>query len=66
MDRHNCVLLNEIVSIALKTISNVGNDYQLYGLSMDRDFPDGKWFIVFILLGHMSELEEWLLCHSVE
>jgi hypothetical protein len=33
---------------------------------MDRDFPDEKLFRTFILLGHMSRLEEWLLCHSVE
>jgi hypothetical protein len=33
---------------------------------MDRDFLDEKWFITFILLGHMFELEECLLCHSVE
>jgi hypothetical protein len=31
MDRHSCVLLNDIVPIALKTISSVGNDYQLDG-----------------------------------
>jgi hypothetical protein len=31
MDRHNCVLLNDIVLIALKTINNIGNDYQLDG-----------------------------------
>jgi hypothetical protein len=31
MDRHSCVLLNDIVLIALKTISSVGNDYQLDG-----------------------------------
>ena len=31
MDKHNCVLLNDIVLIALKTISSVGNDYQLDG-----------------------------------
>jgi succinate dehydrogenase hydrophobic anchor subunit len=28
---------------------------------MDKDFPDGKWFRTFILLGHMSGLEEWLV-----
>jgi hypothetical protein len=31
MDRHNCVLLNDIVLISLNTISSVGNDYQLDG-----------------------------------
>jgi hypothetical protein len=31
MDRHSCVLSNDIVPIALKTISSVGNDYQLDG-----------------------------------
>jgi hypothetical protein len=65
MDRHSCIQLNDIVPIALKTISNVENDYQLDGCSMDRDFPDGKWFRTFIVLGHMSRLEEWILCHSV-
>jgi hypothetical protein len=29
MDRHGCALLNDIVLVALKTISSVGNDYQL-------------------------------------
>jgi succinate dehydrogenase hydrophobic anchor subunit len=32
---------------------------------MDRDSLDRKWSRTFILLGHMSGLEEWLLCHSV-
>jgi hypothetical protein len=31
MNRHNCVLLNDIVLIALKTISSVENHYQLDG-----------------------------------
>jgi hypothetical protein len=31
MDRHSCVLLNDIVPIDLKTISSVENDYQLDG-----------------------------------
>jgi hypothetical protein len=31
MNRHNSALLNDIVPIALKTINNVGNDYQLDG-----------------------------------
>jgi hypothetical protein len=66
MDRHSCVILNDIVLISLKTINILGNDYQLDGRSMDRDFPDGKWFRTFILLGNMFELEEWLLCHSME
>jgi hypothetical protein len=29
MDRHSCVLLNDIVLIAMMTISSVENDYQL-------------------------------------
>ena len=65
MDIYSCVLLNDIVSIALKTINSVENDYQLDGWLMDRDFLDGKWSRTFILLRHMSRLEEWLLCHSV-
>jgi hypothetical protein len=65
MDGHSCVLLNDIVSIALKTINSVGNDYQLDGRLKDSDFPDKKWFRTFILQGHMSRLEEWLLSHSV-
>ena len=29
MDRHSCVLFNDIVLIALKTINSVENNYQL-------------------------------------
>jgi hypothetical protein len=53
------------IRIALKTINSIGNDYQLDGWSKNRDFPDGKWFRTFTLLGHMSRLEEWLLYHSM-
>jgi len=28
---------------------------------MDRDFPDREWSNTFILLGHMSGLEEWFV-----
>ena len=34
MDRHSCVLLNDIVVIAMQTINNVENDYQLDGQSV--------------------------------
>jgi hypothetical protein len=36
MDRHSCVLLNDIVLIALKTISSVGNNYHLDGQRFPR------------------------------
>jgi hypothetical protein len=42
MDRHSCVLLHDIVLIALKTISSVGNHYHPDGLSMDKRFPRQK------------------------
>jgi hypothetical protein len=50
MDKHSCVLLNDIVPIDLKTINSVENDYHLDGLSMNRDFPNIKWFRTFTLL----------------
>jgi hypothetical protein len=31
MDRHNCVLLNDIVLISMENINSVENDYQLDG-----------------------------------
>jgi hypothetical protein len=30
---------------------------------MDKDFLDEKWSRTSILLGHMSRLEVWFLCH---
>jgi hypothetical protein len=33
---------------------------------MDRVSPDGKWSRIFILLGHMSKLEEWTLVSLCE
>jgi hypothetical protein len=33
---------------------------------MDKVSPDKKWSGTFTLIRHMSGLEEWFLCHSME
>ena len=63
MDRHNCVLLDGIVLIAMETITSVGDDYQLdarwiVNMLMDNHSPCGQWSRIVILLGRMSRLEE--------
>jgi hypothetical protein len=60
MDRHSCVLLNDTVPIALKTINSV--EIIISQMNDEQRFPRQK----MVQNIYSSRLEEWLLYHSVE